>query len=541
MVERTLISFPSQLQLIERLQHLFYLSSSMVFISGAKGSGKSTLVEQLSNQLPDSTKQAFIHLTGPTSVAQVRQQIVSQLFEHPLFDADESLFNILLLLKEKHASAGTSVIVIDNAQLLQEELLHELAEVIKEKLLLGDNEINFILLSDEFKSNQMVRQIQQSSQQGITTLAFKLSPLDINEAQQLLEHSLAQSNYSPKIKHQDALAKQLLNCQGNPEKILLLATDISSGHFDEKKPSWLQTRFMAILLMFALVALASGLVIYLYPQFIKPQVVVETKIESDAVLLDEIALTPLTTLTTDLANSSEGTEQLSGQWSQPKDAITDNKLIVGKADSGEHVIISGAQLPEVAYSTRAPTIDASIDDNIEANIEANIDVNIEANIDANIDANNETINSENSTIEKIVSNDKSPIADEPALEAVIDVESLEESPVTEPQALTSGVLATSPELLLAIDPTFYTLQLAAMGSEKALQQFIKQYQLTDKDIYFYQTRTHETNLYVLIYGQFENRQIALNEAKKLSELSIKLNSWPKKYILVHQDLQLNGQ
>ena len=72
MVERTLISFPSQLQLIERLQHLLYLSSSMVFISGEKGSGKSTLIEQLSNQLPNKTQQAFITLVEPTSIAQLR-------------------------------------------------------------------------------------------------------------------------------------------------------------------------------------------------------------------------------------------------------------------------------------------------------------------------------------------------------------------------------------------------------------------------------------------------------------------------------------
>ena len=92
----------------------------MVFISGEQGSGKSTLVEQLSNQLPDKTQQAFIRLAEPISAAQIRQKVISQFFEQPLFDADDSLLNSLLLLKKKQTSDIARVMVIDNAQLLPE-------------------------------------------------------------------------------------------------------------------------------------------------------------------------------------------------------------------------------------------------------------------------------------------------------------------------------------------------------------------------------------------------------------------------------------
>ncbi|MCP5080054.1 MAG: ATP-binding protein, partial [Psychromonas sp.] len=221
MVERTLISFPSQLQLIERLQHLLYLSSSMVFISGEKGSGKSTLIEQLSNQLPNQTQQAFITLSEPSTVAQVRQQIISQLFDPPLFDADDRLTNSLLILKEKQSEDVARVVVIDNAQLLPEQILIELAEVIKQKAFITDHEINFILLSDESTNKRFIDSINSSvDHQSVSTLTFKLAPLSNGEAKQLLNHRFVQVGYSAQVEHKDALTKQLLACQGIPEKIL---------------------------------------------------------------------------------------------------------------------------------------------------------------------------------------------------------------------------------------------------------------------------------------------------------------------------------
>jgi DamX protein len=94
-------------------------------------------------------------------------------------------------------------------------------------------------------------------------------------------------------------------------------------------------------------------------------------------------------------------------------------------------------------------------------------------------------------------------------------------------------------MLLAVNPNYYTLQLVAMVSESSLKEFIKEHQLADKDIYVYHTIRNEKNWYMVIYGQFESRKIALVEAGKLAKSSSKLASWVKKYASVHQDLQLN--
>ncbi|WP_022939840.1 AAA family ATPase [Psychromonas hadalis] len=563
MVERTLISFPSQVQLIERLQHLLYLSSSMIFISGEKGSGKSTLIEQLSNQLPNKTLQAFISLAEPISASKIRQQIISQLFEDPLFDADASLHDTLLLLKDKQRADIARIVVIDNAELLPASLLIELCDVIKHKSQLSESEINFILLSGEQTNNQMLDTIKGTA---IATLTFKLAALNQQEASQLLQHSFEQLGYSPKLLHQDALFKQLLLCNGIPQKILLLATEISQDELEDVSPSWFKTRFPALLLMLLLVAIAGGGAFYLYPKFNAPKISPEIIIETDTVLLDEIVATELIT---DVSTEIKQTEELAGQWSNDKEDIIDNQLSVGEADNKERVTISEQQLLELAQQTD------SID---EVENEPLSEVSILAVQKPVV----EKVVIEKPTLEKIkaaqqvepitltefkvepitltefkvkpitftefkiesVAASQSPEKQVIIVQAIteldvpIAVEKLQSVQQVSELAETDSIF-TDKAFLLAVKPELYTLQLSAMSSEKSRQEFAETHQLPQKDVYLYQTIRNGKNWVVVIYGQFKTRQEANKMAKNLPNSFVNLDSWVKKYAAVHRDLQLN--
>ncbi|MCP4325443.1 MAG: AAA family ATPase [Psychromonas sp.] len=556
MVERTLLSFPSQLQLIERLQHLLYLSSSMVFISGEKGGGKSTLIEQLSNQLPNQTQQAFITLSEPSTVTQVRQQIISQLFEQPLFDADDRLTSSLLLLKEKQSEDVARVVVIDNAHLLPEQILIELAEVIKQKEVITDQEINFILLSDESTNKKIIDSINISvDNQSVATLAFKLAPLSDGEAKQLLNHRFAQVGYSAQVEHKDALTKQLLACQGVPEKILSLATKLSSGQLETKKPLWLKTRFPAILLMLLLVAIAGVLASYLYPLFIKNREQPEALIEEQVKLLEEIQVSEIVT---EAQSVAESTELLAGKWSNNKNAIENNQLSVGVADSGERVTIPES---EIAVSNKQKTAlvieESQVLEQAEPSVaeesfsieRPTVDINqpkppqktvIEAVKPATVI--HESALQSVEAITAIESNKQAEVVvltESSELEESVQVEKRELVREVAQKSQQNNSAFTNPALLLEIKSNIFTLQLSGMSTEKALQEFIKQYQLPRKNVYLYQTLRNGKPWYVVIYGQFKTRQAANLVAKKLPGSLAKLDSWVKKYASVHRDLMLN--
>lgn len=100
-------------------------------------------------------------------------------------------------------------------------------------------------------------------------------------------------------------------------------------------------------------------------------------------------------------------------------------------------------------------------------------------------------------------------------------------------------LFTPSSQLLAIAPAHFTLQLAAMNHKDSLQQFITKHNLPQKEVYIYQTKDNNKPRYVIIFGEYESRQAAKTAREKLPGSLANMDSWIKKYQLVHQELLLN--
>ena len=80
-----------------------------------------------------------------------------------------------------------------------------------------------------------------------------------------------------------------------------------------------------------------------------------------------------------------------------------------------------------------------------------------------------------------------------------------------------------------------------MAAEKSLQQFIFQYGLPKTNIHVYQTIRNNKPWYVVIFGEYDSWESAKNASKTLPDSLANLDSWIKKYQLVHQDLRLNNE
>jgi len=505
MVVRQLIPLPSQMQLIDRLQHHIYLSSSLIFLSSQAGAGKSTLIEQLSNNLQANTKEAFIKLNGQLSDEQIRQQALVQLYDNPLFDAQDSLLSSLWLLQEKHRVSVPRLIIFDNAHLLSTKLLMELAELIAHKDDFGDHEINILLLAEEVSSLDMFA----TTNQLCHCLEFKLEPLSKKESEQLLKYLFLQVGYQHQVQHQDAVAKKLIACQGNPRKIIALAENIIAGKLNYHELSWIKTRLPAVLVMFILVLIAIGLGSYLYPILITP---VQAPLEIDETLA--ITSSPLETeqiivsTNDDLSADTIVTpmaEQLAGNWH--KDASVEKKedpLTVGISDP--------------VRSKNQPTIIVPIDNQEAINLSAD-----------------KTIEPKNSAI---ISEQKSVSAASTAENIIL--EELKSTPQPA-QKLKSNSLFTEESLLLSIAPLHYTIQLSALRTKESLQRFIAKHKEARNRLYIYQTVDKNKPRYVVIFGDYDTLSAAKRAANNLPGSLANLETWIKKYQLVHQDLQLNHE
>jgi len=581
MVVRQLIALSSQLQLLDRLQHHIYLSSSLIFVSGEQGTGKSTLLELLANRVPGNVQEAFIQLNEQLTEEQIRQQIIVQLYEKPLFDASDSLFSSISLLQEKYPADTPRLIIFDNAHCLSEQLLAELQELIARKELLGGCEINVLLLADEEHNRQMLSSAKQNKYSVSPCLEFKLEALTIEESDSLFKHILRQADYQPQIQHQDALAKKLKGCAGIPQKIIKLAEQITAGELQSEAPSWLKTRLPAVLLMFALLAVAAGLANYLYPMFFKA-----SSVKKQDVVENSRPQPPSNEAIPEQKEPSMA-EELAGSWGDKSlPYIKENQLSVGVSDADvKRVVISETQIsslttsaenkedqtrkipqPEEVTKTeeKQNVTEVAVEQEIQPVVKVLEKQQIRPLVQAakpqvqqpaEVNIKREIAKPEEVIVQPVVLPAEIPFAEiveaqssshSGAENSLAEEQEAEALPTVLPvksaqQPTAADSVFTQTSKLLTVPAAHYTLQLSALASEKSLQQFILEYGLPQENLYLYQTIRNSKPWYVVIFGEYQSRQAADNARKNLPGRLAEMDSWIKKYQLVHQDLQLNNE
>jgi len=579
MVERTLISLPSQLQLIERLQHLIYLSSSLIFVSGEAGAGKSTLTENLSNELPSELQQVYVSLVNAPTAKNLRQQIVSKLYKDALFNADDNLLATILRLQKEQNDAKNRLIIIDNANNLPADFLVELCELFSAPVLAQEHTFNILLLADTTTTEAYLDYIDShlisSLKEALNLLELSLPALTSKEANALLLHNFQQVGYQAKLQHQDALNKQLKQCNGNPQKIIKLAEDLSQGLIEPQKSTWLKNWLPAILLMLGSVAIVSILAIYLYPKFITPQE------QQKSPLIDKKATDVSAT------EKTNNTEKRAADWAKFEDNLVDNQTQVGLSDEVEkRTVISDNQLLELSVLTDTPN--NSINDDLQANKtntendlaqplqEGDLQLEGQENNSSEAQsteltyqqkvANSETleITSEKSQIiDQQVTDSQLPLAealpsstsetatnqdDQKEVSSVQQKVAENIQPVITPKKIekvlpqkSQDELLSATSTLLAKNPNFYTVQMSGMASRESLVAFQRRYGGLRDNVYAYQTIRQNGPWFVVVYGEYASVEEATLGIKNLPAVFSGMPTWIKKWRSVHNDLRLNNE
>lgn len=546
MVERTLILLPSQLQLIERLQHIIYLSSSLIFVSGDTGAGKSVLTENLSNSLPADVQQVYISLTSMPSIASMRQQIIVRLYDKPLFNSEDKLLETLSRLASKavQTHSRNRLIIIDNAQYLPDGFILELCELFSNRSLNGNSNCNVLLLANDVNNQVHIEQIKlhisHHAQALLKQVELRVAQLSPQEARALLLHNFQQADYRPKLQHQDALNAQLRSCGGNPQKIIQLADDLSQGLIVPEVNSWVKTRLPALLLMFTLVAVVSAIGVYLYPRFIPAQSVEKTLEQDDRASHIELREESKTE-TTGKTASDISPDLLASTWQVNNSEIDNYVSAVGVSDETvQEVMLSGDQLIElsvlaetekeqdltvVTHSDAAPLLQIQ-QQSYDGIVLPSVNERHEENVVQKIQQESSTL----ATIDVIV--EPTPIEEVLIPTAVVAVEKLN---------FDASNLFTDSDILLSKPVTHYTLQLSALSSQVSLELFGDKYNLPQTNVFVYQTVTHSKQRFVVIYGDYDSLASAQLAAESLPAPFKSMPTWIRQWQAVHNDLRLNDE
>lgn len=245
----------TQRSLLERLETQVRFGSSLLLVSGESGSGKTTLAEGLLDQA-DFANQAWIAVDTQNNDEQLRELLLTQLLNDPLFNAADPLFDSLS--RNMDVSVAAQLIVIDDAERLSSQFIGELFELIEKYPQSYQHSLNIVLFS-----SQSGRQLAQQTDPALgQILEIDIPPLDHQESTLLAQQLFARAGYKPSVENKAAVEQRIESALGNPGAICHIVEEIISGAAimsEEQAPK--RKPYLLWGIVVVLVAAVAGLVV----------------------------------------------------------------------------------------------------------------------------------------------------------------------------------------------------------------------------------------------------------------------------------------
>lgn len=123
-----LVQLESQTEILDGLQLFTRLHSNVIYVEGEKGSGKSWLAQRFLHTDKEIQTLSFLICLPSQTVNQQRSVLMSQLLSDSFCIGDESLVQSLEAYRKDQKCNAT--LIVDDAELLVPNLLHELCELV---------------------------------------------------------------------------------------------------------------------------------------------------------------------------------------------------------------------------------------------------------------------------------------------------------------------------------------------------------------------------------------------------------------------------
>ena len=520
MTSNDYLILPTQTQLVSRISHLIGFSSSFIFLSGTEGSGRSSVCQQLMNDLDANLAVGYVELHPDMEVARVRERIVLQLMPNAVFDANEPLNETLSRLVTE--LDRPRLLIVDDADSLASDWAFELWQWLAYvDELYPPHKISVLLIGSSEFSEYLAQHLKGRKQMA---LEIEVESLSLKEQKKLLVHYLQDGEVSA-AQGEQALAR-LAHSQGKPGEVVAIA----EACMDKKSLSSLGKTALPVNKIVAAVAILAGVVLLL-------SWIIPSLSEKDAAPTTEsaaqperqaVALAPTTSAATAIP---DGVVPASGAL--PVD-VTQEGIVSGANGVGidaeqaeddsnkRRVVISDQALQQITANQPANesvVVDGQAQTSAVTSVHQLKPIANEIKGDMQTVVRSEPVSKKVSS-EKKVTSEKKVVPKKP--KAAVERKIVKSSASTA-KATSSDLLATGKG---------YALQLAASSDPAALKKLAVSSGLQAKTKIY---KNQSNGKYVLIYGEYASAAAAKAAVSRLPASVQNTKPWPKSYAQIRTE------
>lgn len=219
---------------LSALQYAVQSRLALSVVTGEVGSGKTTLVRQLINELGDAVTVGLISNTHQGFGNLMQWVALAYGLEFRGKDKVELYHDFVEFLCAEYARGRHTLLIVDEAQNLDAQTLEELRlltnvnsddHMVLQMLIVGQPELHDLLKRHELR--QLAQRI---------SVAYNLEPLNLEETAAYVRHRLTAAGGNPNLFHKNALRLIYSNSGGIPRVINTLCDlALVYGYADEKK------------------------------------------------------------------------------------------------------------------------------------------------------------------------------------------------------------------------------------------------------------------------------------------------------------------
>ncbi|WP_281545068.1 AAA family ATPase [Grimontia sp. SpTr1] len=497
------LDLDSQIQLLSRIQFLTRFSSNLVQITGEPGAGKTWLSERYLENWANEPIQSLLICNPSQQDAQHRAIILRQIVRDGVFNEQDSMLQSLDYMLE--GRSVHALVVIDDAQRLSANLIAELWALVTEAQQRDNWQINILLFSLRGKLNKWLHKVSYG--QGVKPLELEISPLADNEREMFIEVMMVSRQLDAAQRR--ALKQKAASLPSLPGALRGLEQQETTAMEEKKRRSPLPL----ILLVVLLLVLGGGLVWWA----LNPQMTSEETTES---------VVP------------DGVKELSAILDEKEKEMAAQQ---GEGQGGEQALNSNAQVTDdTAALPETPSVEGMTVGRRDENRRIVVpDRVVDAIIDEQAVGGDGTSAVEQPLIPELVPPSETTVRVEPTQPEVTAETVTEETAAVAPLSppATSADVPLANQLLLTVPESRYALQLAALQSKQAVNEFLQEYAIADRAL-VYETRRNGEPWFMVLLGDYPSVTEARRAELQLPANIQALTPWAKSFVQIHKEIGL---